>query len=66
MYDFLDEQRIELTITQHLAVVEAVLATRLDDAAIALRAHVGESMDEVERRVARAMTNMILHPGGMR
>jgi len=66
MYDFLDEQRIELTIIQHLAVVEAVLATRLDDAAIELRAHVGESMDEVERRVARAMTNMILHPGGMR
>jgi DNA-binding GntR family transcriptional regulator len=66
MYDFLDEQRIELTITQHLKVVEAVLASKLDEAIVELRAHVGESMDEVERRVARAMTNMILHRGGMR
>jgi DNA-binding GntR family transcriptional regulator len=66
MYDFLTEQRIELTIAQHLQVVEAVLATRLDDAAGALRAHVGESMEEVERRVARAITNMTLHRGGMR
>jgi DNA-binding GntR family transcriptional regulator len=66
MYDFLTEQRIELTITQHLAVVEAVLATKLDKAAAALQAHVGESMEEVERRVARAITNMALHRGGMR
>jgi DNA-binding GntR family transcriptional regulator len=66
MYDFIDEERIELPIIQHLAVVEAVLTTKLDEAVIALRAHVGESMEEVERRVARAMTNMILHPGGMR
>jgi DNA-binding GntR family transcriptional regulator len=66
MYDFLTEQRIELTIAQHLSVVEAVLASKLDEAAIALRAHVGESMEEVERRVARAITNMTLHRGGMR
>jgi DNA-binding GntR family transcriptional regulator len=66
MYDFLTEQRIELTIAQHLQVVEAVLATRLSDAVGALRAHVGESMEEVERRVARAITNMTLHRGGMR
>ena len=66
MYDFLTEERIELTISQHLKVVEAVLATQLDEAVVALRAHVGESMEEVERRVARAITNMILHRGGMR
>jgi DNA-binding GntR family transcriptional regulator len=66
MYDFLTEARIELTIKQHLEVVENVLGGRLDDAVGALRAHVGESMEEVERRVARAITHMTLHRGGMR
>jgi DNA-binding GntR family transcriptional regulator len=66
MYDFLTEPRIELTIKQHLDIVENVLSGQLDDAVAALRAHVGESMEEVERRVARAITHMTLHRGGMR
>jgi DNA-binding GntR family transcriptional regulator len=65
IYDYLTEQRIELTISQHLAVVEAVLADRLEDAAVALRNHVGESMDVVERRAARALTQMTLGRGGL-
>jgi DNA-binding GntR family transcriptional regulator len=64
MYDFLSEERIELTITQHLGVLERVLGGRLDEAVGALRAHVGESMEEVERRAARAITQMHLHRGG--
>jgi DNA-binding GntR family transcriptional regulator len=66
MYDFLSEERIELTITQHLDVLERVLGGRLDEAVGALRAHVGESMEEVERRAARALTQMHLHRGGVR
>lgn len=64
MYDFLSEERIELTIGQHLGVLDEVLAGRLDRALSALRAHVGESMEEVERRAARAITQMTLHRGG--
>lgn len=66
MYDFLSAERIELTIKQHLVIVEAVLAGRLDEALVALRSHVGESMEEVERRVTRAITQMMLRRGGMR
>ncbi|MDT4938488.1 MAG: hypothetical protein QOG80_2159 [Pseudonocardiales bacterium] len=65
MYDFLTEQRIELTISQHLQIVEAVLACDMDDALLALRRHVGESLEVVERRAARAITQMALHRGGM-
>jgi DNA-binding GntR family transcriptional regulator len=65
MYDFLSEERIELTISQHLAVLDRVLGGRLDEAVGALRAHVGESMEEVERRAARAITQMHLHRGGL-
>jgi DNA-binding GntR family transcriptional regulator len=63
MYDFLTEDRIELTITQHLAVVEHVLAGKLADAVKALHRHVGESMEVVERRAARAITQMALNRG---
>ncbi len=66
MYDFLSEERIEQTIRQHLGVLELVLGRRLDEAVGALRAHVGESMEEVERRAARAITQMHLHRGSRR
>jgi DNA-binding GntR family transcriptional regulator len=65
MYDFLTEERINLTITQHLEIVEAVLVGQMDDAISALRRHVGESLEVVERRAARAITQMALHRGGM-
>lgn len=58
MYDFLSEERIELTIAEHLRVIEAVLARRIDDATAELKSHIGESMREVERLVAQALTHM--------
>ncbi|MFI6933829.1 GntR family transcriptional regulator [Streptomyces sp. NPDC050287] len=66
MYDYLTEERIELTISQHLDVVEAVLAGRLEDAALNLSGHVGESLDVVEERAAYALTQMTLNRGGIR
>jgi DNA-binding GntR family transcriptional regulator len=63
MHDFLSEDRIALTITQHLGIVEAVLAGDVETAVDRLRVHVGESMEVVERRAARAITQMILGRG---
>jgi DNA-binding GntR family transcriptional regulator len=63
MHDFLSEDRIALTITQHLGIVEAVLSGDVEAAVERLRLHVGESMEVVERRAARAITQMILGRG---
>jgi len=63
MHDFLTEDRIVLTIEQHLDIVETVLAGDLPDAVRKLRNHVGESMDVVEKRAARAITQMVLRRG---
>jgi DNA-binding GntR family transcriptional regulator len=63
MYDFLTEDRIDKTIREHLGVVEAVLAGQLDDAEVKLRQHVGVSMEVVEQRAARAITQMALRRG---
>jgi DNA-binding GntR family transcriptional regulator len=45
MYDFITADRIETTISQHLQIVDAVLAGQLPEAIRALRRHVGESME---------------------
>lgn len=63
MYDFLTSDRIDLTITEHLGVLEHVLAGRLDEAAREVRIHIGESMAVVERRAAEAITQMALRGG---
>lgn len=63
MYDFLTADRVHLTISQHLGIVEEVLAGRLTDGVEALRTHVGESMEVVERRATRAITQMVLNRG---
>jgi DNA-binding GntR family transcriptional regulator len=63
MYDFLTADRVHLTITQHLDIVEKVLALDLAAGILALRRHVGESMEVVERRAARALTQMVLNRG---
>jgi DNA-binding GntR family transcriptional regulator len=60
MYDFITADRIETTLSQHLRIVEAVLAGQLPEAIRALRRHVGESMEVVEHRAARAVTQMVL------
>lgn len=66
MHDFFTEDRIATTITQHLGIVEAVLANEVDVAVDRMREHVGESMEVVERRAARAITQMILNRGRRR
>lgn len=63
MYDYLTADRIERTVTEHLDIVEHVLARRLSDALTALRRHVGESLDVVEERAAGAIARMALHGG---
>jgi DNA-binding GntR family transcriptional regulator len=63
MYDFLTADRIELTITEHLQILDLTLAGRLTEAHEALHRHVGESMEVVEQRVVRALTAMARHRG---
>jgi DNA-binding GntR family transcriptional regulator len=63
MYDFLTEDRVRLTVAQHLEIVEKVLAGELEASVLALREHVGESLDVVERRAAHAITQMVLNRG---
>ncbi|OAA25186.1 transcriptional regulator [Frankia sp. EI5c] len=63
MYDFLTADRITLTISQHLDIVEKVLGGEVEAGVLALRGHVGESMEIVEKRAARAITQMVLNRG---
>ncbi|WP_067973000.1 GntR family transcriptional regulator [Mycolicibacter icosiumassiliensis] len=58
MYDFMVNNRIEVTISEHLAILEAVLAGRLEHARDLLRAHIGASLDVVFDRVSRAILAM--------
>lgn len=64
MYDFLTEDRIVSTVTEHLEILELVAEGRLEDGHRALHAHVGESLAVVLERAQRALTAMTLH-GGM-
>lgn len=66
MYDFLTADRIFQTIAQHLDIVEAVLAGDIELAVTELRRHVGISLEVVERRAARAITQMLVYGGGAR
>lgn len=61
MHDFLDADRIELSIVEHLEIVEAVLEGDLPLAGERLRQHIGISLDVVEERAARAMTQMMIN-----
>ncbi|CAO5171904.1 GntR family transcriptional regulator [Frankia sp. AiPs1] len=63
MHDFVTADRVHLTISQHLDIVEKVLTGDLESSIVALRRHVGESMDVVEKRAARAITQMALRRG---
>ncbi|MEB8338076.1 GntR family transcriptional regulator [Streptomyces endophyticus] len=60
MYDYLTEDRIERTVTEHLQIVEHVLARRLPEALTTLRKHIGESLDVIEERAAHALAQMAL------
>ncbi|MEU8901803.1 GntR family transcriptional regulator [Nocardia sp. NPDC048505] len=58
MYDFMINNRIEVTIAEHLAILDAVLAGDLPRAYDLLRVHIGESLDVVLDRVTRAIVAM--------
>jgi DNA-binding GntR family transcriptional regulator len=66
MHDFFTEDRIALTIDQHLDITEAVLGGQVDLAVVRLRQHVGESMEVVERRAATAIMRMVMGKGRRR
>lgn len=56
MYDFVTEERVTATITEHLQIVDLLLDDELDAGRIALHEHVGASFEVVERRALRALS----------
>jgi DNA-binding GntR family transcriptional regulator len=59
-YDFLSEDRIVLSIGEHLGIVEALLDQQIELAAERLSEHIGASLDIVEARAAEAMRQRAL------
>lgn len=59
MQDFLTVERLEQTIAEHLALVDAVLARDFVQAELRFVEHVENSMAVVEERVGRAIARMI-------
>jgi len=59
MQDFLSDDRVEATVSQHLAIVRALIATDLDLAATRMAGHLAESMSVVETLAARALSRML-------
>ncbi|MGF6822856.1 DNA-binding GntR family transcriptional regulator [Microbacterium sp. ZKA21] len=55
MHDYLTQDRVDATISEHLEILELVLRGRLREARDFLRTHVGQSQSIVEARAARAM-----------
>lgn len=64
MYDFLTSDRIAETVDQHLEIVESVLTGDIAEAVVLMRRHVGVSLEVVEKRAARAITQMLVYGGG--
>jgi len=60
MQDFLVEGRIEATVAEHVAILDALLAGDADRAGFLLDAHIGLSAAVVEDRVLRAVTRMAM------
>lgn len=56
MYDFVTEERVAATITEHLQIVDLLLDDELDAGRTALHEHVGASFEVVERRALRALS----------
>ena len=61
LIDYLTENRMTATITEHIEIAELVVRDRLPAALDALRHHVGASQDVVMERAANAlaMTRMM-------
>jgi DNA-binding GntR family transcriptional regulator len=57
--DFVCAERIAVTIEQHLAITEALLAGDAQEAASLLDSHILESQREVEGRVAAALERLL-------
>ncbi len=55
MHDYLTEDRVAATISEHIEIAELVLRNKLIEARDSLRFHVGESQAVVEARALRAM-----------
>lgn len=61
MYDFLEVERIEKSIAEHIGILEAVLAGELETALRLLHEHIGISLEVVMERATRAVMAMSLH-----
>jgi DNA-binding GntR family transcriptional regulator len=59
MQDFLSAERVELTILQHLAVLDAFLDSDIDLAEERLIGHFAESLAVVEERAAHTIARML-------
>lgn len=59
VHDFLSDDRITQTITEHLAIAEAVMANDPADAEQIFRAHVTRSKEVSEERALRALARMV-------
>ncbi|KAF0836709.1 GntR family transcriptional regulator [Nocardia caishijiensis] len=58
MYDFMINNRIETTISEHLGILDAVFAGDLTRAHRLLHTHIGDSLDVVLERISRAIAAM--------
>ena len=63
IHDFTLDERIGATITEHLEIVELVLAGDADAAAAFMRAHVQRSALVVRQRVGEALARMVQAAG---
>jgi len=59
MQDFLSDERVEATVSQHLAIVRALIRSDLEAAAGQMSAHLAESIAVVETLAARALSRML-------
>lgn len=55
MYDYLTDDRMTATVSEHIGIAELVVRDRLPQALEALRAHVGASREVVMQRAAAAL-----------
>lgn len=60
MQDFLDQDRIRITIDEHLSIVTSVLDGDVTGAEIAFAAHLAESMTFVAERAQAAIARMLM------
>ncbi|MDO3650752.1 GntR family transcriptional regulator [Nocardia mangyaensis] len=58
MYDFMVNNRIETTISEHLGILDAILGDELTLGYQLLHTHIGESLDVVLERISRAIAAM--------